>query len=180
MLLVPACLKESVLESVRDRMGHQGVERRQNLLRQRCSRVGMYQDVGQWIKNTDVFSPKCHSPIHAPMKPFLATRPLEVVAVDFTTVEAASDGRENALVVTDVFTMFTQAFPTRDQKADTTAKILLREGFVRYGIPRRLHLDQERNFESEVIAKLCKLYGIKMINMHNTSSSPGECTVRAF
>lgn len=50
--------------------------------------------------------------IRAPMKPFLATRPLEVVAVDFTMLEPASDGRENVLVVTDVFTKFTQAFPT--------------------------------------------------------------------
>lgn len=95
------------------------------------------------------------------MKPFLASRPLEVVAVDFTLLEPASDGRKNVLVVIDVFTKFTQAFPTKDQRADTTAKVLLREWFMKYGIPERLHSDQGRNFESEVIAELCKLYGVK-------------------
>ncbi|XP_026124599.1 uncharacterized protein LOC113106791 [Carassius auratus] len=99
--------------------------------------------------------------VHPPVKSFLASRPLEVIAVDFTVLEPASDGRENVLVITDIFTKFTQAFPTRDQKADTTAKVLLREWFMKYGIPTPLHSDQGRNFESEVVAELCKLYGVK-------------------
>lgn len=49
----------------------------------------------------------------------------------------------------------------QDQKADTTAKVLLREWFMKYGIPTCLHSDQGRNFESEVVAELCKLYGLK-------------------
>eukprot|EP00064_Thunnus_orientalis_P009169 superscaffoldBa00001150_g9192 len=123
----------------------------------------MHEDVEQWFKQcqrcvlTKLPLPK----IHAPMKPFLATRPLEVVAVDFSVLEPASDGRENVLVVTDVFTKFSQAFLTLDQKADTTAKVLLLEWFMKYGVPERLHSDQGRNFESEVIQELCKLYGVR-------------------
>lgn len=93
-----------------------------------------------------------------------------MVAVDFSMLEPASDGWENVLVVTDVFTKFTQAFPTRDQKTDTTAKILLREWFMRYGVPERLHSDQGRNFESDVIQELCKLYGVKKKPYYTTSS----------
>ena len=99
--------------------------------------------------------------IHAPVKAFLASRPLEVVAVDFTVLEQASDGSENVLVVTDVFTKFTQAYPTKDQKADTTAEVWLKEWFMKNGVPERLHSDQGRNFESEVIAEHCRLYGVK-------------------
>ncbi|KAK3519032.1 hypothetical protein QTP70_016151, partial [Hemibagrus guttatus] len=58
--------------------------------------------------------------------------PQKVVAMDFTTLEPALDGRENVLVVTDVFMKFSQAFPTRDQKADTTAKILVKEWFLKW------------------------------------------------
>ena len=81
--------------------------------------------------------------------------------IDFTKLDRASDGRENVLVMTDVFTKFTQAVPARDQKASTVADVLVREWFVRYGIPRRIHSDQGRNFESALIRELCGMYGIK-------------------
>ena len=60
-----------------------------------------------------------------PMGRIIATKPLEVLAMDFTQLEPASDGRENVLVLTDVFTKFTVAVPTRDQKAVTVAKTLI-------------------------------------------------------
>lgn len=98
--------------------------------------MGLYDDVEQWVKECQrcILTKMPQPKIHPPMKSFLATRPLEVVAVDFTNLELASDGREHVLVVKDVFTKFTQAFPIRDQKADTTAKVLLRERFMKYGV----------------------------------------------
>ena len=59
------------------------------------------------------------------MGKLLATKPLEILAIDFTILEPATDGRENVLVMTDVFTKFTCAVPTRDQKSITTAKVLV-------------------------------------------------------
>lgn len=75
--------------------------------------------------------------------------------MDYTTLERATDGHECVLVITDVLSKFSQAFATRDQKADTTAKVILKEWFLKYGVPERLHSDQGRNFESAVIAELC-------------------------
>jgi len=85
----------------------------------------------------------------------------KVLAIDFTLLEPATEGRENVLVMTDVFTKFTQPVPTRDQRASTTAKVLLREWFFKYGVPLRINSDQGTSFENAVITEVCKLYDIK-------------------
>ena len=51
------------------------------------------------------------------MQPVLATHPLEIVAIDFTMMEPAQDGRENVLVLMNMFTKFTDAVPTRNETA---------------------------------------------------------------
>ena len=76
-----------------------------------------------------------------PMGRLSATQPLEVLAIDLTVLELSSDGRENVLVITDVFTKYTVAVATRNQRADTVARILVNEWFLVFGVPLRIHSD---------------------------------------
>ncbi|KAL0151368.1 hypothetical protein M9458_053362 [Cirrhinus mrigala] len=54
-----------------------------------------------------------------------------------------------------------QAYPARDQKALTVAKILVEKFFVHYGLPARIHYDQGRDFESKLIKELLEILGIR-------------------
>jgi len=119
----------------------------------------MQAEVKQWISNCErcVIAKGAYLPVKTPMGSILATRPLEVLAMDFTLLEPATDGRENVLVLTDVFTKFTIAIPTRDQKATTVVKALIKEWFLVYGIPQRIHSDQGKSFEAELVKELCAI-----------------------
>lgn len=53
-----------------------------------------------------------------------ATYPLELVCMDYLSLEPDSRDTRNILVITDHFTKFAVAVSTKDQKAKTVAKAL--------------------------------------------------------
>ena len=101
-----------------------------------------------------------HFQVRAPMHSIVAKEPLEVVAIDFTILEPASNGMENVLAMTDVYSKFTITVPTRNQTAQTVAKALVREWFLRYGVPFRIHSDQGRCFDAKIVTELYKIYAV--------------------
>ena len=106
----------------------------------------MHREIDDYVKNCArcTLAKMPRQKTHAPMGHLLASRPLEVLAVDYKQLEKAADGRESVLVLTDVFTKFAWTVPARDQKANTTARLLVREWFQRYGVPQRIHSDRSR------------------------------------
>lgn len=177
-LLLPECLKEEVLHQLHDAQGHQGNERTADLVRQRCFWPGMARDIKEWCERClrCTLSKPGQSQGRAPMGHLLANRPNEVLAIDFSYLEPSRDGLEQVLVITDVFSKFTQVIPTRDQRASTVASVLIKEWFYRFGVPSRLHSDQGRCFESAIVHQLCVL-----CNIQKTRTTPyhpqgnGQC-----
>ena len=92
------------------------------------------------------------------------TRPLELVHIDFLTIEAPKKDKDvNILVVTDHFIRYAQAYVTRSQTAPVAANTLWEKLFVHYSFPEKILSDQGRKFESILIAELCKLVQIKKL-----------------
>ena len=169
-VLLPVKLQNIALKGYHDQQGHQGVERTTSLIKRRCYWPKMDQDIKQWINSCERCLMAKPIKVKTPQGSLLASRPLEVLAMDYTVLEPARDGRENVLVLTDVFTKYTIAITTRDQKATTVAKTLVKEWFLKFGPPQRLHSDQGRDFESRVVKELCRLYGVA--KSHSTPYHP--------
>lgn len=162
-LLLPDSLKRDVLTQVHQEHGHQGIERTLELLRRRCFWPGMSVEVAQWCKACERCQlAKDAQPVaQSFMGHLLASRPNEILAIDYTTLEPARNGQEHVLVMTDVFSKYALAIPTWDQCAPTVAQVLVTEWFSKFGVPARIHSDQGRNFESSLIQQLCVFYGIQ-------------------
>ena len=112
-VLLPTALNHSVLESLHNHAGHQGVGRKSSLVKSRCHWPNMQNDKVQFCKRCErCIVAKAPIPtIRPPVGNLLAYQPQEILAVDFTVLKPASDGRENVLVMTDIFTKYTQDVP---------------------------------------------------------------------
>ncbi|XP_076740530.1 uncharacterized protein LOC143418699 [Maylandia zebra] len=177
-LLLPSALIEQVLTHVHQDHGHQGVERTLALLRSRCYWPGMFAEVARWCQRCErcQIAKDTQPAAQSFMGHLLASRPNEILAIDYTLLEPSRNGLENVLVMTDVFSKYTLAVPTRDQCAATVAQVLVTEWFSKFGVPARIHSDQGRNFESSLIQQLCRFYGIE--KSHTTPYHPagnGQC-----
>ncbi|KAJ7994978.1 hypothetical protein DPEC_G00255140 [Dallia pectoralis] len=163
-LVLPEALRSLVLKSLHDDMGHMGAERTLDLIRKRFYWPKMSAEVETKVKTCNrCIRRKTMPEKAAPLVNIIATRPLELVCMDFLSVEPDSSNTKDILVITDHFTKYAVAVPTPNQKARTVAKSLWDHFFVHYGIPEKLHSDQGPDFESRTIKELCELIGTQKI-----------------
>ena len=132
-----------------------GGERTLSLLRERFFWPCMTDEVEKYLAQCHRFLRRKAVQQRASLVNITTTQPLEMVCIDFLSLEPSKGGIENVLAITDHFTRYAQAFPTKNQTAKTTARIFFENYIVHYGYPARIHSDQGRNFESETIRHLC-------------------------
>ena len=162
-VVVPKDLRERVLKLAHEEHGHQGQERCHQFLRQRCFWPTITADTEKHVANCTrcLMAKKAPRKLHVKQGHLRATQPLEIVALDFLKLDRAANGMEDVLVLTDVFTKYSLAFATRDQTAHNIAKVLVERWFPYFGVPRRIHSDQGRNFESKLVKELLEMHGIR-------------------
>lgn len=163
-LVAPESLRATILKSLHEDMGHMGLERTLDLVRTRFYWPKMAADVEKKIKSCGrCVRRKTQPERSAPLVNIHTTRPMELVCIDYLSLEPDSHNTKDILVITDHFTKYAVAIPTKDQKAKTVAKTLWEQFFVHYGFPERLLSDQGRDFESQLIKELCALTGITKV-----------------
>ena len=160
-LVLPEEYRKAALQGCHDQVGHLGRDRTLELLRDRYFWPGMTKEASDYVAHCERCIRRKIPPNRAPLINISSSFPLELVCIDYLSLESCKGGIEDILVVTDHFTKYAQAYPTKGQQATTVAKVLYDNFFMHYGFPAKLHSDQGRQFEGKVIAALCDLAGIE-------------------
>ena len=174
-LVVPKTRINYVLGQVHDAPlgGHLGGDKMLSKIQDFYYWVNMRRDIREYCRRCDQCTarkPVLHRR-RAPMQKFVVGSPMERVTTDIMgPLDKTTSGNKYILVVTDVFTKWTEAYAISNIEARTVAKKIVEEWVCRYGAPRVLHSDQGRQYESSLFREMCKLLGIK--KTHTTALRP--------
>ena len=106
--VLPKTYWQQALEACHDNMGHLGIERTTSLLRDRFYWPSMTEDIEHHVKTCPRSLRFKAQPEKAELNPIIATRPLELVHVDYLTIKAPNNSMlekdVNVLIITDHFT----------------------------------------------------------------------------
>ena len=165
-VVTPLQLRQRILQSLHNSPsgGYVGRNKTLGRVRQRCYWPHFKEHVIHWCKRCDVCARAKARPARkrAKLRHVPVEAPLERVALDIMgPVPKTEEGYEYIVVIGDYFTKWTEAYPLRDHTAQTIADVLMEEFVARFGLPRSIHSDQGREFESQLIARLCNLLRIK-------------------
>ena len=165
-LVVPTSLREGILQELHAGISgaHLGEEKTMSRLRERFYWPGQWKDVNNWCRTCSTCATrKTPTPkARAPLGTIRAGYPMQVMAVDILGPLPESEaGNSYILVAGDYFTRWMEAYPIPNQEATTVARVLVDQWFCRFSVPEQLHSDQGRQFESDLIAGVCKTLGIE-------------------
>ena len=102
----------------------------------------------------------------APLCPIVATTPMDLLHVDFTSIVTTmkldkSPRIANVLVFQDHFTKYVLAYVTPNLTAKTVAKFLYGGYISIFGALARLLSDRGTSFTSSIIQELCEILGVQ-------------------
>ena len=123
----------------------------------------MHTDAASHINSCPRCLRRKSQPDQAPLLNIEVNQPLELIHLNYLKIEPSKGNVENVLIITDHFTRYFQAFPSKTQTALATAKLLWINLILHYGFPSKIITDQGRNFESELIENLCQVARVKKL-----------------
>lgn len=144
-----------MLKHLHNYMGHPGRDKTTSLVIDRFYWPMMMRDIVTWIEECDRCL-KFKTPDNQRAELVrIKTYPFELACMAYVTLEPFEGGIKNILAITDHFSKFYVAVPTRNQTSKTTADALFHNFIVPYGILTTLHLEQDAIFSRKLRQDLC-------------------------
>ena len=103
---------------------------------------------------------------NAPLCPIRTYAPLELVYLDYTSIESTMELNKppmvkSVLMMTDHFTRYALVVVMKDQTAKTVVKVLYKCFIAVFGVPAKLLSDRGVNSTSALVEELCAALGIQ-------------------
>ena len=174
--VVPTALVSEILSELHgsNMCGHYGVQKTVHKALQTYFWPLMYKDISQFCLSCESCQ-RDKNPVpgyRAPLKSIAITRPMQIVSADIVELGLTSSGNRYVLVVTDLFTKYTNMYPLQRQTAESVAECLFVNYIRQHSIPESILSDQGVQFESAITQSLCKKLGIRKLR---TSTAHPQC-----
>ena len=164
-VLVPMQMRQELFMRIHGAdAGHLGYARVHKLMEDRFWWVGMSTDLLEWLgachscQTNRVGPGKAKYPLIKEINSF----PMERVAMDVMGPWDPPTARGNRFVIVlqDYYSKWVEVWAAPDHTAETVSWLLASQFLGRFGSPHRFHSDQGREFESKLMAEVCKLWEI--------------------
>ncbi|RMB88126.1 hypothetical protein DUI87_35515 [Hirundo rustica rustica] len=160
IIVIPSHLLWSLVREEHQKT-HWGIEALYNYLIEKITARNLYSTVIQVTRQCDICLQT--KPKNTP-KPKLGQigkghGPGQQWQIDFSELPRKG-GYRYLLVLTDTFSGWPEAFPTRTAKAREVTKVLLQEVIPRFGVPATISSDRGPHFISKIVQEICRHLGI--------------------
>ncbi|KAJ8951776.1 hypothetical protein NQ317_010589 [Molorchus minor] len=146
-LVVPMCARKRIMTQYHDEpsAGHYGYERTLQKISKRYYWTGMRKYIRDYVK--DCIDCIRYKPSNQKPAGLVKTPLFEILAIDlFGPLPIDSQGYQWILIVEDLATKWIEIFPLKYADAESCARLLIDEIFLRYGTPRRIVSDNGPQF----------------------------------
>ena len=164
-LILPSKLKPLVYNELHVNMGHLGTDRTTELIKSRFYWPLMDDEIKLFVTQVCpcVKRKKPHIMKAAAMQSISTSELLEIISMDFLHLDKSSGGYQYLLVLTDLFTKFTQVYATRNKEGKTAAERFYNDFILKFGLRGKILHDQGKEFDNNLFKHLAQFCNIKRI-----------------
>ena len=165
LLFVPETMRRKLIKEAhcRPEAGHGGVDRTAERVMMSFWWPNLRNECQEFVKECETCQlARTTKPAPAHLMPLpITTRPNERVHMDlFGDLKCSDGGNKFILVCTDSFTKWTEVVPIPNKTAEEVGKAYFERWLCRFGASEALVTDCGKEFCNQVVAEICKLWGI--------------------
>lgn len=164
-LVIPQHLRSLVLKECHDNLGHMGLDKTYDRIRQKYHWRGIYKDIVRYVADCVPCNTRNLKQQAAPLQEMdKVSMPFQKVAMDMCgPYDTSYGGNRFLLTFVDMYSGWPEFYPLPDKSAEGVADIILTKIIPRHGCCLRLLSDNGGEFVNKVVGQVCKTLKIYRI-----------------